>query len=301
MTIENQQTIDAIIREMNEILSFGKRAENTLTAYRTYVYPFLEYCFEELDKSPYEATEKDVRSFIIAIQADRDLGDRTVNLIISSIHNLFQSVLDIPWNKYKIPFRSFDEFIPFVPAKEELETFISSTQDLKRKAIFAIMFAAGLRVSEACSLHCGDIVMSKKAVRVRPSKRRKERYIGLPDNCFDVIMKYYYSLPYESRRRLTTGSWLFPMKSDPERPVYTNFIIDYIPKAERSLGWEHRLSSHSFRRAFATHNYLDGNMTMEEIQSALGHRNISTTRIYVRQGIAALWPRHPNSIDGMSL
>jgi site-specific recombinase XerD len=179
MTNENQQTIDAIIGEMNEILSFGKRAENTLITYRTYAFPFLEYCFEELKKSPYEATEKDVRSFIITIQADRELGDRTVNLIISSIHNLFQSVLDIPWNKYKVPFRSFDEYIPFVPGKEELETFISSTPDLKRKAVFAIMFAAGLRVSEACSLHCGDIVMSKKAVRVRPSKRRKERYIGL--------------------------------------------------------------------------------------------------------------------------
>ena len=34
MTNENQQTIDAIIGEMNEILSFGKRAENTLIAYR---------------------------------------------------------------------------------------------------------------------------------------------------------------------------------------------------------------------------------------------------------------------------
>ena len=301
MTIENQQTVDAIIGEMNEILSFGKRAENTLIAYRTYVYPFLEYCYEELYKSPYEATEKDVRSFIIAIQADRDLGDRTVNLIISSIHNLFQSVLDIPWNKYKVPFRSFDEFIPFVPAKEELETFISSTQDLKRKAILAIMFGTGLRVSEACSLHCGDIVKSKMSVHVRPSKRRKERFTELPDNCFDVIMQYYHSLPDKVRHSLTTESWLFPMQKDCDRPIYTNFIIDYIPKAERSLGWEHRFTSHTFRRAFATHNYLDGNMTMEEIQSALGHKNISTTRIYVRQGASALMTHHSNSIDGMRL
>ena len=45
---------------------------------------------------------------------------------------------------------------------------------------------------------------------------------------------------------------------------YTDFIIDYIPKAERCLGWEHRLSSHSFRRAFATHNYLDSLMSQNE-------------------------------------
>lgn len=98
------------------------------------------------------------------------------------------------------------------------------------------MSAAGLRVSEASPLHCEDIVMSKKAVRVKPSRRRKERSVELPDNCFDVINKHCYSLPYESRRRLTTGEWLIPIKSDHERPAYTNFIIGSIPKAERLLG-----------------------------------------------------------------
>ena len=301
MTNENQQTIDAIIGEMTDILSFGRRSENTIASYKTYIVPFLEHCFDVLDKSPYEATEKDVRSFITGIQSDRELGDRTVNHMISSIHFLFQAVLCISWNKYKVPFRTFDEYIPFVPTKDEVETFISSIQDPKRKAIVAVMFGTGLRVSEACSLHCGDIVKSKSSVRIRPSKRRKERFTELPDNCFDVIMQYYHSLPDKVRHSLTTESWLFPMQKEFDRPIYTNFIIDYIPKAERSLGWEHRFTSHTFRRAFATHNYLDGNMTMEEIQSALGHKNISTTRIYVRQGASALMPHHSNSIDRMRL
>lgn len=48
MTIWNQQTIDAIIGEMNKILSLGKRAENILITCRTYAFPFLEYCLISL-------------------------------------------------------------------------------------------------------------------------------------------------------------------------------------------------------------------------------------------------------------
>jgi site-specific recombinase XerD len=143
--------------------------------------------------------------------------------------------------------------------------------------------------------------MSKKAVRVRLSKRRTERFVGLPDNCFNVIMKYYHSLPPKNRRHLSTENSLFLMKSFLDKSIYTNFITDYSPEAKPCFGWDHRLSSPSFRRASATRNYLDRNMTMEEVHSTLGQWNLSTTRIYVKQGISALWPRHSNSIDGMSL
>ena len=40
---------------------------------------------------------------------------------------------------------------------------------------------------------------------------------------------------------------------------------------------------------------------MEEIQSALGHDNLSTTRLYVRAGASALQKHHHNSIEGMNL
>jgi site-specific recombinase XerD len=301
MKNEHTQAINAITAEMEDILKFGKRAENTISTYKTYAVPYLEYCFDTLGKSPCESSEKDVRSFLSCIQADRDLDDRTINNAISSIHFLFVSVLNLPWNKYKVPFLTFDEYVPFVPTKEEMEAFLSAVPDLKRKAMFIIMYATGLRVSEVCTLRYGDIIKSKRRIHVAPSKRRKERFVEMPQACIDAIIQYAGTLRPEARRSLNTESWLFPKQHSLDAPIYTNFIIDYISSIEKLLGWEHRFTSHTFRRAFATHNYLDANLTMEEIQSALGHDNLSTTRLYVRAGASALQKHHHNSIEGMNL
>lgn len=301
MKNEHRETINNLTQEMEDILRFGKRAENTIITYKTYAVPFLEYCFETLDIHPRQATEKDVRSFLTCIQNDRELGDRTVNKAISSIHFLFNAVLDLPWNKYKVPFLTFDEYVPFVPTKEEMEAFLSSIPDMKRKAMCVTMYASGLRVSEVCRLRFGDIEKTKGRIHISPSKRRKERYVEMPDKCLDIISQYGMSLPRDRRHSLTSESWLFPKQRSWDSPIYTNFIIDHIRDIEKSLCWEHRFTSHTFRRAYATHNFLDGHMSMEEIQAALGHDNISTTRVYVRQGTSALQARHHNSIEGMRL
>lgn len=301
MNNEQKKTVTILTEEMVEILTFGKRADNTITTYKTYAVPFMEYCFDELDKSPFEANEKDVRSYLSSIQNDRSLNDRTINNAISSVHFLFKSVLDLPWNDYKVPKLTFDEYIPFVPTKEEMETFLSSVHDLKRKAMFIIMYGAGLRVSEVCCLRCGDIQKSKSRIHIAPSKGRKERVVEMPQACYDAILRYAATLTPETRRSLTSESWLFPKQRSRNAPIYTNFIIDHIRDIEEKLGWEHRFTSHSFRRAFATHNYMDGNLTMEEIQSALGHNQISTTRLYVRAGVCSLQESHHNSIEGMKL
>lgn len=301
MKDENKQVVNALTDEMVDILRFGKRAENTVTTYKTYVIPFLEYCFDSLGKSPHDADEKDVRMFLSHIQEERNLDDRTINNAISSIRFLFVSVLDSPWNKYKVPFLTFDEYVPFVPSKEEMEDFLSAVSDLKRKAMCVIMYATGLRVSEVCSLRYGDIIKSAGRIHVAPSKRRKERYVEMPQECLEAIIQYAGTLSREARRSLSTESWLFPKQRSHADHIYTNYVIDHIPAVEKRLGWGHRFTSHTFRRAFATHNYLDGNLTMEEIQAALGHDNISTTRIYVRKGASLLQKRHRNSIEGMSL
>ena len=300
MTNQQKLVADAYLKEMEEILSFAKLSDNTKQSYHTYTIPFMEYCFDILKKDPKDACEKDVRDFLMLIQEQRNLKDRTVNLAISTIHFLFNAVLNIPWNSYKVPFRKFDEFIPFVPSVQEVQSFISSIKDPELKTIITILYSTGLRVSEACSLLCGDISKTHMRIHVSPTKNRKERFVEMPDKCYDQIVSYFYSFPSDVRRSFSTQSWLFPQRRSLSLPIYENFIHGNIPKIEKLLGWPHRLTSHSFRRAFATHNYMMKNLTLEEIQLALDHSSINTTRIYIRGGLISLREHHPNAIDGMS-
>ena len=75
MNSENKKIVNTITDEMVDILRFGKRSENTVATYKTYVIPFLKYCFDSLGKSPHDADEKDVRMFLSHIQEERGLDD----------------------------------------------------------------------------------------------------------------------------------------------------------------------------------------------------------------------------------
>ena len=180
LTTEQQTYIDNCKAELEDILSFGKRTENTISAYKTYALPFLAFCFETLGKSPANANEADARAYLRKIQAERDLSDRTLDLARSSMRFLFSAILDLPWNALKVPYLSFDEYVAFVPTTEEIETFLSAAERPISKAVFAIMYATGARVSEICRLRYGDISKTDSYIRIAPSKRRKEHLVQMP-------------------------------------------------------------------------------------------------------------------------
>ena len=74
-------------------------------------------------------------SFRHPTEKSRGLSDRTVNHAIS-----------------QLPMRKFDEYLPYVPSKEETWQFISSMSDVKQKTMVALMYSSGLRVSVSSAL-----------------------------------------------------------------------------------------------------------------------------------------------------
>ena len=74
--------------------------------------------------------------------------------------------------------------------------------------------------------------------------------------------------------------WLFPKQTDPDRPIDSFFLSRHIHEHERRLGWEERLTCHSFRHAFGTHLYENGTDLLT-IKALLGHKSLNSTTIYV--------------------
>ena len=80
-----------------------------------------------------------------------------------------------------------------------------------------------------------------------------------------------------------TSLWIgfFQNNSNPPiNPFDTFYLSRHISKHEESLGWEHRITCHSFRHAFATHLYENGTDLLV-IKSLLGHKSLNSTAIYV--------------------
>lgn len=90
---------------------------HTLKSYSTYISAYLSYLESVLHKSPEDVSWDDIRSFILWIQRQRSLADRTVNICISQLRFFTLYVLHKPCDPYQLPTRKFDSCLPFVPTK----------------------------------------------------------------------------------------------------------------------------------------------------------------------------------------
>ena len=235
--------MDDYLKQFREMLSLRGLTGHTITSYTTYISAYLQYLSDIIHTPPEDVSWQELRDFISWLQKSRGLSDRTVNACISQLRFFTLYVLHKPWDPYQLPSRRFDSYVPFVPAKQEMQTFLASISDLKFKALLGLMFSAGLRIGEVRHLKCSDIEHSRGRIHIRSSKNRSDRYAQLSDTAWKLILQYWYSLPADERPR----DWLFPQKRDPSKPIDHQRVPDFIRSHEKELGWPHRFTCHTFR------------------------------------------------------
>ncbi|MBO5485477.1 MAG: tyrosine-type recombinase/integrase [Eubacterium sp.] len=256
-----------------EMISLRGLADHTLKSYCTYIRAYLDYLQNFLHKLPEDVSWQELRDFIRWLQAERGISDRTVNTAISQIRFFTLYVLHKPWDDTQLPMRKFDTYLPFVPSHEEAMAFISSISDLMQKAMFSLMYSSGLRVGEVCSLKYSDIERKNMRIHIRHSKNRSDRYAILSQNALDILTEYWFA--YDK-----PVDWLFPSQRDPGKPCCTFNVMRWMAQHETRHGWEHRLTSHSFRHAFGTHLYENG-ADLLTIKHLMGHKSLHSTLIYI--------------------
>ena len=265
--------MDDYLKQYREMISLRGLTDHTIQSYSTYVKAYLSYLSDILHRSPEEVSWAELRDFIRYIQNSRDLSDRTVNACISQLRFFTMYVLHKPWDPTQLPMRKFDSYLPYVPSQQETRQFISTMPDLKQRAMTALMYSSGLRIGELCHLRYEDISRQDMRIHICHSKSREDRYAVLSHAALDLLTEYWfaYGRPKE---------WLFPKQSDPSRPIDTFFLSRHIHEHERRLGWEERLTCHSFRHAFGTHLYENGTDLLT-IKALMGHKSLNSTVIYV--------------------
>ncbi|WP_281845482.1 phage integrase N-terminal SAM-like domain-containing protein [Sellimonas catena] len=121
------------------MISLRGLTDHTLTSYSTYIRSYLDYLHSVLHKLPEEVSWDELRDFIRWLQKNRSLSDRTINACISQLRFFTIYVLHKPWDPTQLPIRKFDSYLPFVPTKKEVHTFISTLSDPKPKAMVALI------------------------------------------------------------------------------------------------------------------------------------------------------------------
>lgn len=255
------------------MISLRGLTDHTIKSYSTYISAYLDYSKNILHSCPSQASWDDMRGFIRWLQQTRGLSDRTINGAISQLRFFTLYVLHKPWDPYQLPMRRFDSYLPYVPTKDEVQTFIAALSDLKQKAMVSLLYSAGLRIGEVCRLKYEDIDRRKMRIHVSHGKNRSDRYAILSENNLAILTDYWRAFGKP------TG-WLFPKQFDQSRPIDTFYLARHIHAHEERLGWEHRITCHSFRHAFGTHLYENG-ADLLTIKHLMGHKSLNSTMIYV--------------------
>lgn len=258
-----------------EMISLRGLTDHTVTSYATYIRAYLDYLANVISKSPEDISWNELRDYIRWIQKERNLADRTINTAISQLRFFTIYVLHKKWDASQLPMRRFDTYLPYVPTEEQVWHFISTMSDLKQKTMVAVMYSAGLRIGEVCRLRYEDIDRKNMRIHITHTKGRNDRYAILSKMALDLLTEYWFT--YDKPM-----NWLFPKQTDKysDKPIDTFYLSRHIHNHENELGWENKLTCHSFRHAFGTHLYEHGTDLLT-IKALLGHKSLTSTTIYV--------------------
>lgn len=267
------------LKRYRKMITLRGLTDHTVKSYSTYMRAYLDFIENKLHKYPSQVTYNDMRRFIDDLQASRGLNDRTVNTAISQLRFFTIYVLHKQWDSTQLPLRKFDTYLPYVPSHEDADIFISTFEDLKPKAMTSLLYGSGLRIGECCSLRYDDIERKNLRIHVCHSKSRSDRYAILSERSLDILTQYWFA--YGKPR-----GYLFPKQSGEDKPIDTFYLSRHIHSHEDELGWERKLTCHSFRHAFGTHLYENG-ADLFTIKELLGHKSLGSTLIYLHLAAAS--------------
>lgn len=170
---------------------------------------------------------------------------------------------------------------------------VATRRGLRDRAMFELLYACGLRVSELSALPVESLRLNEGFVLVR-GKGGKERIVPVADSSARWVRRWLG----EGRNTAGAGGrWVFPGTKG--RPVTRQTVFLALKAAAVKAGLSAAsVSPHVLRHAFATH-LVDNDADLRAVQLMLGHADIATTEIYThvsRSRVRKVYDRtHPRA------
>ncbi len=260
-------------------------SRNTLEAYRSDLLQFGRF-LDERGVGALEVEPVDIADFLASLGgADGKVASpATVNRKQACLRSFYkhlrrEEILDAdPTSKLAAPRKS--RKLPQVLTRGEVEKLLAQPAGtepiaLRDQALLELMYACGLRASEATGLAVTDLDLDELVLRAH-GKGSKERLIPIGRTAAEAIRRYL-----ERGRPQLIGASVEPH-------LFVNFrgsalsrqgLYKIVQRHARSAGLADRMSPHTLRHTFATH-LLAGGCDLRAVQEMLGHADVATTQLY---------------------
>lgn len=286
------------VNEFLAHLASGRHlSAHTVRAYRTDLERFATEVARFRNTTPEtikvaELTPDDVRAFLVAL-ARSGLSKRSQQRALAAIRSFFRWAersrfsLSNPARRVRTPKASRP--LPRVLSVEEVTQILDQAppdsrepQDLRDRALLELLYAAGLRISEALSLTWEDLDWHERSVRVF-GKGGKERIVPVGEPAIRALRSW------KKAAEALGGDLPELVFVDPRkgRPLSDRSARRIVEAWRRRAGIQARVHPHLFRHSFATH-LLESGADLRAIQELLGHSSLATTERYTHVDTARL-------------
>jgi len=286
----------------SRLIALERRAPLTAETYRFEIRKFLDWLEgEKLSLNSSESSGgkavviSDVTRYLEHRRQSDGIDSRSVAKAISALRSFarfledsgFQGVSGLA-SLLQIP-RRVDR-LPEVHRKEDVDALLlsidtGSTLGIRNRALYELIYSAGLRISEAVRLNTEDLFLSENMARVT-GKGNKERLVVFGPDALHWIKRYLKEARPELQGIRKTKA-LFLGRSG-KRLSRKGIWKNYKPIAVKA-GLSTKL--HTMRHTFAT-ELLAGGADLRSVQELLGHAEITTTQIYTHIDTSRLKDSH---------
>lgn len=245
----------------------GKRySTSTLQTYTFFVADFINFYTK---KALEELTNRDVELFIEKVFIERNYSVSSQRQFVSALKLFIVFYPQTKINDLVLERPKRSRQLPSVLSQEEVLSIIQSTQNLKHRAIIALLYSCGLRISELINMKLADFHIERKQLIVKNGKGRKDRYVSLADSFLPLLSNYYNS--YKPK--------IYFVEGQNGGNYSAESVRQFLRKSCLKAKIKKNVTPHTLRHSYATH-LLENGVDIRYIQSLLGHAKPETTMIY---------------------
>lgn len=253
-------------------------SRNTIDAYKNDLIGFFDYFrnIENLD----EIKRNNFSEYTMFL-ASNNISASSITRKIASIKGFFKYVSAnreikanpaLAINSPKLPKR-----LPKVITFEEIKKLLNNHLTVKEKAVFELLYATGLRVSELVNLEIKNVDFKNNLIKTT-GKGSKERFVPVGKKAKAALNEYLKQRELILKTKFGSNykeNAIFI--NDNGKKISRQWVYNFIKKQGETI--HKQISPHTIRHSFATH-LLENGADLRAVQELLGHSSVVTTQLY---------------------
>jgi len=257
---------EALTRSFTSYLKGKRYSESTVRTYCHLVADFLNY----VSDIPFaELTNRDVERFIEEIYVPKNYSISTQRQFISALKLFVLFFPDTRIQNLELTRPKRSKFLPTVLSQAEVIDLLRCTKNLKHRAILAMIYSAGLRISELLNLRLKHIDIDRRQVIIKNGKGRKDRNVILAGSLIPLILNYLQ----------TYMPMVYFAEGKPYKSYSAESVRAFLKRSCKAANISKHVTPHTLRHSYATH-LLENGTDIRYIQELLGHAKPETTMLY---------------------